>query len=1571
MLIIAIPVLIYIPVVQDFAKKIALEQVRKSTGMDIAVDRLRIKFPLTVELAGVSVVEASGDTMIRATTVRVDVKPLPLLKGVVDVSGAELDNGYYRLGTPDSIMYLTADISHFVADGTSLGFKSGEINVDNATLDGGRVSLIMRGDTVAPPKPESAEASTLWKIKAANISLRNLTYNMSMLPVIDTLGVNIKEATLHNGSVDMSTHTIHGDMIDMKVGNATYLTPDEAYLRNHPYTASADTSVTPYDQRWVVTAHKTRFTADTATYAVRGARPQPGLDMNYLQASGITIAVDSFYNRATDIRVTLKQLAARERCGVNLNANGVFAMDSAVMRAENFNIATSFSQISLNAIMGVGDIAANPALPLSALLQGAISLEDVDLAMPTMKPMLRDIPHGAPLRLYANIDGTSGSLNVKKISASIARFLSFEASGRVRNPFNFEKMDGKVDFNADAIALNVIKPTLLEAKLAKELNIPHTTLKGSVDYSPNIIAGKINAFVQNGRIALDGSWNQRAEGYDASLDIDRFPVDAFMPSLGVGTVTASLSANGHGLDFTKPSTLADIKLDVDHVEYLKENYRNIAIDATLKNGNAAGRLVSNNPEADIDLDFTATLADTGYTWVVDGDMRNINLEAMKLSTTPMGGSMTLGSKGSYNTKENKIDANLIIGQLKWNMDSHLFSTDSIVANIATTDSTIWFNLVNGDLRADAMSACGLDSLMRSVSGLSSVIDSIMATKRLDAIKLQAALPPLTMSLNAGANNVAQSYLNSNDIAFRSATLNFMNDSLVNLDAKVVGFTTGDTRLDTLSLGIVQHGKFLIYKAEMNNRPGTFDAFSQVAINGFVAEDKLAALVRQENVKGEKGFQLGLSAAMTDSTIHLRFVPYNPTIGYKQWTLNTDNFVDYNFVDQHLDANLIMSNNESSLKLFTVHTDSTAHSAAGVEDVVLQLHDIHIDEWLAVSPFAPPIKGDVDADLRFNWANNILAGRGNVNVRDLYYGRERVGTFTLGLKVVNQAGGIMHADASLMVDSVEVVTASGALNDSTAREPFMIDFSMIHFPLHIVNPFLPKEYARLSGMLNGRMDITGNLKQPILNGYLDFDSTKIAIPMAGTTLTFSEEKIPVDSSVVHFNDFQIKACNDNPLRINGDVDLRQLNDIKLDLTALARNMQVVNTTRARHNAQLYGKGFLNVDANVKGDMRFLSVGATVNVLAGTNITYITESTDAALTSQGTSDMVRFVQFNDTTSMLKADTIAAPTMAMDLEANIIVSQGSTINVDLSGDAQNRVSVNGEGNLTYGMSPISDGRLTGRFTINSGYVRYSPPVVRQIDFNFIEGSYVAFNGDMLNPSLNVKATEKIKANVTQSGQNSRLVDFIVTLSVTNTLENMNVEFDLSTDNDLTVQNELSAMSQQQRANQAMNLMLYNTYTGPDTKASSNLSGNPLYSFLTSQLNNWMANNVKGVDISFGMDQYDTTTNGATSTTTSYSYKVSKTLFNDRFKIIVGGNYSTDADADENFSQNLINDISFEYMLNRSGSMYVRIFRHTGYESILEGEVTQTGAGFVYKRKVSSLRDVFKFLRPRKRKPQTASPQ
>jgi hypothetical protein len=100
---------------------------------------------------------------------------------------------------------------------------------------------------------------------------------------------------------------------------------------------------------------------------------------------------------------------------------------------------------------------------------------------------------------------------------------------------------------------------------------------------------------------------------------------------------------------------------------------------------------------------------------------------------------------------------------------------------------------------------------------------------------------------------------------------------------------------------------------------------------------------------------------------------------------------------------------------------------------------------------------------------------------------------------------------------------------------------------------------------------------------------------------------------------------------------------------------------------------------------------------------------------------------------------------------------------------------------------------------------------------------------------------------------------------------------------------------------------------------------------------------------------------TETSYSYRLAKTLFNDRFKIVVGGEYNTEAAAQEDVANNLFSDISLEYYLSNSGNRYLKLFRHSSYENVLEGQVVETGVAYVLKRKLTNLKNLFKFKHSR----------
>ncbi|MDE6818371.1 MAG: translocation/assembly module TamB [Muribaculaceae bacterium] len=143
-------------------------------------------------------------------------------------------------------------------------------------------------------------------------------------------------------------------------------------------------------------------------------------------------------------------------------------------------------------------------------------------------------------------------------------------------------------------------------------------------------------------------------------------------------------------------------------------------------------------------------------------------------------------------------------------------------------------------------------------------------------------------------------------------------------------------------------------------------------------------------------------------------------------------------------------------------------------------------------------------------------------------------------------------------------------------------------------------------------------------------------------------------------------------------------------------------------------------------------------------------------------------------------------MALTATVDIRQGSQFTVDLSTDGQNRAQLKPQGILTYSMSPAQpDGRLIGRLTIDGGFFRYSLPVISEKTFNFASGSYVAFNGPVMNPTLNISATDQTRANVTRPGENSRLVNFDVTLLAKGTPEHLDVSFDLSTNDDLSLHN------------------------------------------------------------------------------------------------------------------------------------------------------------------------------------------
>lgn len=1556
--IILILFLIYFPPTQDLIVKAVITKVNEDPYTELKVEKFRLSPPFRLSVKGITYVQ-HGDTIADIGSAQIRVALLPIFSGEVRIDKIAFEDTRLQLGNPDSVLHLKAALDDAKIEDARIFLGDKRVAVERFSLREPDIDMHIKTDTTNTAETDTATTGTfadVWRIDIKEISAADLCYRLSIEESIDSLGATLPVVSIKDVGINMSTKEV--DIRSLAAGNLSvaYLIPpvDPSALGAPNVDTDSTATDTIPSQPWQIRVDSIDITARTALYATSGAVPLEGLDMNYLQISDVDIRVDSLLSRGTTLSVPIRRIAAHERCGLDLELSGLFLMNEDSIEAKDIVANTAYSHLELNALIGTSS---DNELPSPAMIvgEGYIAPADIRMAMPSMTPMLAGLPPTGLFDVDIDISGRDDVFDINTLAFDMPRCFRISASGTIAEPTDIDRAEGSLTLSGNIVDNRFLAPALDGGALT----VPPLTLKGRVNMHSGLISGNLDATTSGGRLALDADWRARRQGYDLTLKADSFPIEAFMPELGVKRLTTSLDIKGHGYDFLSRKTAITAKADIDEVGYLDRFYRNLKFSAELADGNATVDASSPNPLARLDMHAAGNIIGDTLRWSLAADITNLDLHQMGLTDSLMRGTATFTGNIAYTPAVQRqhgttIEGQLNISNIDWLMSSNRFATTDLLVNFATADSLTYASLRNHDLKATLTFPMPLDSITERLTMTSAVLDSASVLHSIDIEALQKAIPPMDFDFEAGTNNVVNNFLQNQDIDFTSARLNFSNDSLLSLDGRIFNFTSGSTVVDTIDISAIQQGARLFYNLHVGNRPGTLDEWAQVTATGEIDADHATILFDQHNIQGKTGYHLGLDAKYIDDDLTLSIVPLDPKIGYKDWIVNDSNFIAVNILKRHLDANLLMKSSESSIHLYTDHNEANDSTQ---EDVVLDIKNIKLQEWISVNPFAPPVSGNLSTDMRFGWDDHSIGGHGIVSITDLIYGKERVGSFDLDLGLTTNQEGTVHAAATLLVDSVKTITAVGNLNDSTATNPFLLDFRMIHFPLTVLNPFLPPDQARLQGTLNGTMDITGSLSEPIFNGFLDFDEATLTVPMIGTTYTFSDAKLPVDSNVVKIENFAILGGNDNPLLFNGIVDARSLKNVSIDLEAKANEMQAIKSKKEK-GVEIIGNAFINLTAGIRGTLNRLDINADLSLLSNSNITYLMASSSGSngLSSQSNGGGVRFVNFADTVAVENADSVTYSGMLTSINAILRLREGAVINVNLSSSGNDRIQLYPSGTLDYTSNYMDDARLTGRLNINKGFVRYSPPLMSQKNFTFQEGSYVSFMGDVSDPYIHFKAIDVLRANVEQDGQNSRLINFDVILNINNTLSNIDVSFDLSTKDDITVANELQSMTPEQRANQAINLLLYNVYTGPGTKASSDLNGNPLYSFLESQVNSWAANHIRGVDLSFGIDQYDRTVDGTSSTATSYSYKMSKSLFNDRFKISVGGNYATEDDANQNLSQNLINDISFEYYITPSGSMYVKIFRHTGYESILEGEITQTGVGFVYKRKLRNMLDLFR---------------
>jgi hypothetical protein len=597
---------------------------------------------------------------------------------------------------------------------------------------------------------------------------------------------------------------------------------------------------------------------------------------------------------------------------------------------------------------------------------------------------------------------------------------------------------------------------------------------------------------------------------------------------------------------------------------------------------------------------------------------------------------------------------------------------------------------------------------------------------------------------------------------------------------------------------------------------------------------------------------------------------------------------------------------------------------------------------------------MSAGLRYAPSDESFMLASDVHVDSFYYEGGKVGELMLNTIYLPLDENLHQVDAHFYHNRREVSSATAVYD--ARRERIDGSLAVDTFSIGMLTPFVPDQMASLGGTLNGALEIRGTSSDPIVNGYMQMDTASVYATMTASRFRLDSQRLKIKDNRVLFRNFAIYAAGSNPLTLDGDICLAGPERIMANLSLQGNNLHALNVKR-NPESLVYGRLLIDVEATLKGPVDALNVRGNMRLLGGTNLTYVMK--ESPLTVQNRlKDLVSFTSFADTALFRRRPTgrfAPVPIGGMDMLMLIRIDPVVQLRADLTPDQSSFVALEGGGDLSFQYTRQGEMLLNGRYTLSDGRLKYALPVIPLKEFRIKNESYIQWDGNPADPLLNLAATQRMRTSVALPGESPRMVNFDVGIDVRQRLENMSLLFTIAAPEDLSVQGELDKMGPGERSTQAVGMMVTGMYlaNGSDGKGNINM-GNALGNFLQNEISNIAGSTLKTVDLSFGINTYDHDTGqDGSRQRTDYSFRFAKRFYNDRLRVVIGGKVSSGNVQQQEF---FIDNASLEWRLNNAGTGLLKVFHDKNYQSLLDGEVTETGFGLVLRRRMRHWYELFK---------------
>lgn len=1312
------------------------------------------------------------------------------------------------------------------------------------------------------------------------------------------------------------------------------------------------------------------------------APTRQGMDFNHLNFSKLNVDVRDFKMVDGTFAGSVRKGEIKEARGLDIQkfeTDFVYEKEQAYLKDLYLQTPKTLlrDEVVLN-YNSIEQLSANPGAVriLANIKNSKIGFSDILMLVPSLRNTspFNKYPN-AILNVDARLKGTLNDLLVQNLQLSGLDNTLVSASGKIKNAMNPNNLWYDLNIRELSSSAKTVFNLVPKGTIPSNISLPSKfriqgTAKGTtqqVNTHLNIKTTLGNAIIQ----ALVDMRRKNRETYDVKAKLENLQIGKIIQNKDIGPITANIYAKGTGFDVKTMNTV--LSGTVSSVTYQGYRYQNMALNGKINNGAYNIHLDSKDPNANLKLTASGVYNEKNPTVKVNGSIQKLDLNKLGFYDKPMilAGNID-GDFSSLNL--DALNGYLNLKDFAISDTKEIYPVQEMLLKAVSTDS---LNQITLKSQIADIALNGKYKLTQIIGSLQNTINQYYQFQKGSSVQKKID-PHQYFNFNAVIKNDDLIRKFVPDLkSFETITLtgNYDADNQKLLvDGKIPQLLYGENSIENAVLTINNDNNALQYNLSIANVKNADLELKKLDLVGDVANNIINYNLTTKDDKDVVQFLIAGNAKSLNQVTEISLRPDGLKLNYDNWNVAEGNFIQFGNRGV-LANNFVLSNGESQIGINSETNVPNSPLNINISNFKIET----ITEMVKKEDLLA--KGTINGTAQIRDLKNNMTLTSDLKITDLGIFGNPVGDVTA--KIQNTRPKIFDANIVLTGNDNDVKI----LGDYNAgNSSFNLNMDMNKLQMKAVEAFSMKNIENAEGYLSGNLKITGTTSSPNIIGQVKFNNVGLGITQLGSNFKNINDPINFTSRGVEFNRFKINDADGNALTIDGAVLTQTYKDFVFDLKVRGNDFKVVDS-KEDINKMMYGVLAVDTNLNIKGNLDLPKVDGKLTVTDKTDFTFVLPQSSPTL--QDREGIVEFIDQDQVAlqGTIKQDTISSQTKmkGMDVNVNIEVNKEAKISLLIDKANGDFVKLQGEAELTGGIDPSGKTTLVGVYEVEKGAYEMSVSLLKR-KFDIQKGSTITWTGEPMSADLNITAVYKTEAppidlveqqlsglSASEINMYKQKIPFNTLLQLKGELLKPDITFDITMDDDnpsvatSVIDNTKTKLDQLRTEPSEMNkqvfaLLLLNRFVGENPfdsgvgTSAETMARQSVSRILSQQLNNLASDLIKGVDLNFDLESTDDYSTGSKNTRTDLNVDISKKLLNDRLKVTIGSNFGLEGEARQNEqTTNIAGDVSVDYSLSKDGRYMLRAYRKNQYQVALQGQIVETGVGFVITLDYNKFREIF----------------